>query len=237
MVWKRLASLGLAFVGVAVIYFTHVRSALVMLAFCLVALTGLFVLQKNYRQAALLATAGGTIVLGALAWAVTMGGSAVLQRFASLVNTNPVQLYYGSRGVFVEEALSDVLWRYPLGYGMGWWGMTHASFGNVSVPSKVWVEVMVPAWVYDGGFPLLLGYVGALAAAMYDSTRIALTCKDRQIAFWAAVIVGLGDDPHGRLQAGPDARAIRDRCHAQGVRRGVRPRRRHRPADRFHQQG
>ena len=30
--WKRLASLGLAFVGVAVIYFTHVRSAMVMLA-------------------------------------------------------------------------------------------------------------------------------------------------------------------------------------------------------------
>jgi hypothetical protein len=187
--WKRLASLGLGFVGVAVIYFTHVRSALVMLACCLVALTGLFVLQKSYRQAALLATAGGAIVFGALAWTVAMGGSAVIQRFASLVNTNPAQLYYGSRGVFVEEALSDVLWRYPLGYGMGWWGMIYASFGNMGVPSKVWVEVMVPAWVYDGGFPLLIGYVGALTAAMYDSTRIALTCKDREISYWAAVIV------------------------------------------------
>ena len=78
---------------------------------------------------------------------------------------------------------------YPLGYGMGWWGMIFASFGSPSVPSKVWVEVMVPAWVYDGGFPLLIGYVGALGAAMYDSIRIALTCKDREIAYWAAVIV------------------------------------------------
>src|SRR5262249_47245398 len=74
-VWKRLASFGLAFVGVAVIYFTHVRSALVMLAFCLVALTGLFVLQKHYRQAVLLAMAGGAMVLGALAWAVATGGN------------------------------------------------------------------------------------------------------------------------------------------------------------------
>jgi hypothetical protein len=187
--WRRLASFGLAFVGVAVIYFTHVRSALVMLAFCLVALTGLFVLQKNYRQAALLATAGGTVVLGALAWTIATGGSAVVHRFASLINTNPARLYYGSRGIFVEQALGDVLWRYPLGYGMGWWGMIYASFGNLAVPSNVWVEVMVPAWVYDGGFPLLIGYVGALAAAMYDSLRIALTCKDRAIAYWAAVIV------------------------------------------------
>ena len=126
-VWKRLASLGLAFVGVAVIYFTHVRSALVMLAFCLVVLTGLFVLQKNYRQAVLLATAVlDDIVLvrspGRWPW---KGGSTVIQRFASLVNTNPAQLYYSSRGVFVEEALSDVL-ALPAGLRHGpWWGMIY----------------------------------------------------------------------------------------------------------------
>ena len=39
--------------------------------------------------------------------------------------------------------------------------MIYASFGNTGVPTKVWVEVMWPAWIYDGGFPLLIGYVGA----------------------------------------------------------------------------
>ena len=38
-------------------------------------------------------------------------GGAVIQRFTSLVTTNPAQLYYESRGGFVQEAFE----RRPLG--------------------------------------------------------------------------------------------------------------------------
>ena len=62
-VWKRLASLGLAFLGVAVIYLTHVRTSLVMVGICLVALTGLFVFQRSYRQALLLVLSGAGLVV------------------------------------------------------------------------------------------------------------------------------------------------------------------------------
>ena len=40
------------------IYFTQVRTSLVMLGICLVAITGLFILQRNYRQATLLCIGG-----------------------------------------------------------------------------------------------------------------------------------------------------------------------------------
>jgi hypothetical protein len=187
--WKRLASLGLAFIGMAAIYYTQVRFTIVMLGVCLVALTALLALQRNYRQVALLGILGGGVILGASAWVVRSSGSQVTERLMTLFTSDPAKLYHESRGGFVQHAFEEVLWDYPLGYGLGWWGMIYASFGNPLEPSPIWVEVMWPAWIYDGGFPLLIAYVGAIAAAMLDSLRITLRCKDREIAYWGAVIV------------------------------------------------
>jgi hypothetical protein len=75
-----------------------------------------------------------------------------------------------------------------LGYGMGWWGMIYAIFGNKAVPTTIWVEVMWTAWVFDGGFPLLILYFGAITLAIRNSVRIALRTRDRDLGFWATVI-------------------------------------------------
>ncbi len=188
---KRMLCLGAAFLGIAVIYFTHVRMALVMLAFCLVALIGLFILQRNWRQAALLTTGGVLAFVGAFLWALRSVGSSVAERFGTLVTSDPGTLYRTNRLSFLQHAFNTLAWDSPLGAGMGWWGMTHAYFGNSSIHTDVWVEVMWQAWIQDGGIPLLIGYVGAVAIALYDSTRIALTSPDREIAYWGAVIVAL----------------------------------------------
>ena len=45
--------------------------------------------------------------------------------------------------------------------------------------------------MYDGGIPLVIGYAGALVLAMYDAVRIALTSRDRALAYWAAVIAAM----------------------------------------------
>jgi hypothetical protein len=187
--WKRLASLGLAFLGVAVIYYTQVRFTLVMLGICIAGLTGLLMLRRDAKKAVLLSTLGAVLLIGALGWVASSTGSVVTDRFMTLFTGDPGKLYQESRGGFVQNAFEEVLWRYPLGYGMGWWGMIQASFGNRAVPSPIWVEVMWPGWIYDGGFPLLIAYAGALAVAMLDSVRIALRSKDRELAYWAAVIV------------------------------------------------
>lgn len=187
--WKRAASLGLAVVGMAAIYYTQVRLTIVMLGICLLTVMGLLVLQKRWRQVVLLTVLGAVVILGSSAWVVRSSGSAVTERLMTLFTNDPAKLYQESRGGFVQHAFEEVLWEYPLGYGMGWWGMIQASFGDPHRPSPVWVEVMWPAWIYDGGFPLLLAYCGAIAVAMLDSLRITLRSKDRTVAYWGAVIV------------------------------------------------
>jgi hypothetical protein len=124
-----------------------------------------------------------------LLWAIRSVGSSVADRFLTLVKGDPGTVFAQNRGGFVRDAFERLLWENPLGAGMGWWGMMHMYFGNTRVRSPVWVELMWQAWLQDGGVPLLIGYVGAVTVALYDSTRIALTCPDREVAYWGAVIV------------------------------------------------
>jgi hypothetical protein len=187
--WRRAGCVSLGFLGIAVIYFTHVRVALVMLLLSFVAVAVLFLLQRNVRQAVLLAVGGATALAGALLWAIRSVGSSVSERFLTLLHNDPVTVFDKHRGGFVRDAFERMLWENPLGGGMGWWGMTHVYFGNTRVRSPVWVELMWQGWAQDGGVPLLAGYVGAVTVALVDSTRVALTCPDREVAYWAAVIV------------------------------------------------
>jgi len=188
-VWKRVASVGLAFVGMAAIYYTQVRLVIVMLGIELLTLSVLLGLRRDYRKILVLGVLGAVVILGASAWVVRSSGSEVTERLMTLFSNNPADLYQTSRGGFVKHAFEEVLWDYPLGYGLGWWGMTNVSFGDPGRISPIWVEVMWPAWIYDGGFPLLIGYVGALVVTMIDSARIALRCKDRTVAYWGSLIV------------------------------------------------
>jgi hypothetical protein len=187
--WRTLG-LGAAFVGVAVIYYTQVRMTLAMLAVALALLTTVFLLQRDFRRAALLGLGGVALIFGAFAWVVSTSGGEGFKRFTSLVEDDPTKVYYSSRGMFVQAAFTDLIWRMPLGSGLGNWGQVNDYFG-VPKPDAYWVEVMIPAWIVDGGLPLILLYGGALAVSMFDSLRIALTGRDPDLRYWAAVIVAM----------------------------------------------
>ena len=186
----RVVGLGAAFVGVAVIYYTQVRMTLAMLAVALALLTFVFLLQGDFRRATLLGLGGVALIVGAFAWVVATSGSEGFKRFTNLVEDDPTKVYYSSRGMFVQAAFTDLIWRMPLGNGLGNWGQINDYFG-IQRPDAYWVEVMIPAWVVDGGLPLLLLYGGALAVAMFDSLRIALKSRDTDLRYWAAVIVAM----------------------------------------------
>jgi hypothetical protein len=195
-VWKRLVCLGLALVGMTIIYLCQVRAQLLTLLASLIGLLILFVLQGNFRQAALLAIGGGSVFAGSLVWVIRAGGDVVLERFLTLVAEDPGKVYYENRGAFLEETYTRHIWDYPLGAGLGRWGQMYHYFGDRSFPygtsrGPIWVEVQWTAWVIDGGFPLLIGYVGAIAAAVLNSIRIARTSPDRDLRFWGAVICAL----------------------------------------------
>ena len=189
--WKRLAAAGLAFVGVAVIYYTQVRSVLIMLGICLAVLTSLLAYQGNIRGALSLVGGGAVAVAGSMFWVAQSLGGKVWDRFGVIFSGDVGNFLHAGRGKYVEEALGQQVWDHPLGYGLGWFGMVYTAFRDPLRPTPVWVEVMIPAWIMDGGIPLLVGYFGALVVALFDSFRVASTTRDPGLKFWAAVVVSL----------------------------------------------
>jgi hypothetical protein len=195
-IWKRLMCLALAFAGMAVIYFCQIRASMVMLFICIIALVILFSVRGYFRQATLLGIGSLVILFGAAIWVVSAVGEVGTKRFMSLVEERPDELYQGARGSFVQDTFERLIWEYPLGGGLGRWGQAYTYFGDHTTPfgsphGQFWVEVQWPGWVIDGGIPLLVAYVVAITLAMFDTLRIALTSRDKELAYWASIICAL----------------------------------------------
>jgi hypothetical protein len=192
--WKRVGCIGLAFLGMGVMYFSQARVSVIMLAVCLVAMGTLFVLQRNVRRATILAGGSVALFLGAFAWAQATGGSSVTERFYALFQSNAVEVYQSNRGSFLTGALTGYLPEAPLGMGLGRWGMIFFYLGDKAREASlgsVWVEIQIAGWVVDGGAPLLFLWAVALGLAMWVSVRVALRSRDPELAYWAAVITAL----------------------------------------------
>ena len=187
---KRLACAGLAFCGVAVIYYSQVRMTFLMLIICLVVLVVIFMAQKNFGYATLLGGLGAAMIVGALSWVMATSGRVVVERFLGLASRTSARSYEESgRSEYVKHALEVMIWEHPLGQGLGRWGATFSAFGDRSRGS-IWVEVMINAWVVDGGIPLLVLY------------NLAVVLAHGQHAPDRAAVAG----PRGRLLGGGDLR-------------------------------
>jgi hypothetical protein len=194
--WKRIACLGVAFVSIMVLYFGQIRSAMVMAFVCIAAMGALFAARGYYRQATLLGIGSLVMLIGGAIAAVAVVGDVATKRFMTLFESRPDEVYSSARGRFVQETFDRLMWEYPVGAGLGRWGQAYGVFGDYEIaPGKdggqIWVEVQWPGWVVDGGIPLMIMYVTAVVLAMADSFRIALTCRDRELGYWAAVICAL----------------------------------------------
>jgi hypothetical protein len=194
--FKRLICLAMAFAGMAVIYFCQARAPMVMLFVCVVGLVVLFVMRGYSRQAMLLGVGSVVMLFSAAVWVVSAVGDVGTKRFMSLVEERPDELYGRARGGFVQETFDTLIWQSPLGSGLGRWGQAYSYFGDTAAGysgdrGQVWVEVQWPGWVVDGGIPLMVMYVVAIALAMLDTLRIARTSKDTELAYWASVIFTL----------------------------------------------
>jgi len=189
--WKRLLSFGLALGGLGAVYFTQVRSMLVMTALALVVLVVILALRGEFRRAALLGGGGAAALVAAFTWAVASMGTAISSRVWSLFKSDA---YAHNRGFFLEDTFARVLPEYPLGAGLGRWGMMYNYFGDRLAPLErgpLYSEIQFTAWIYDGGVLLMVVYLAATLVALGDSLRIALRSKDRDLAYWAGVITAL----------------------------------------------
>jgi hypothetical protein len=186
-----LGGLGGMLVGLFCIYLSQVRSILVVAVIIAISYFVVLAFLRRYQEAVRVAVVAPAVALGAFAWAVALGGEATRQRFATLVESSPDEVYYKSRGKFLEETLTERLPDYPFGAGLGRWGMVMNYFGDPTNPNStpIWVEIQWTGWVLDGGLPLVAAYTAALLAAGWVTGRVALRNPDPWVAGWAMLIV------------------------------------------------
>ncbi len=174
------------FLGMTCLYLSQVRSILVMLACCVIVLFFVLFVRGSTEKLAAVAPIVIAVGLVSFIWAIAVGGGKVEQRFHSLTQDSLANTYYKNRGIFLKHTITTLLPQFPLGAGLGRWGMTNTYFGNHA--RSIWVEIQWTGWLLDGGIPLILAYGITLIVAFWTAWRIALT-RQSEVGMWGAVVL------------------------------------------------
>lgn len=187
LIWAACA--GSAAIGFACIYLSQVRSTLVLTGVCLLMLALVLLRQGRFARLTGLFGVGTAVVLTSFGWAIALGGQETLNRLSSLVADDPTTVYQANRGHFLLDTINSTS-DYPLGAGLGRWGMMNTYFGQYGDPTitPVWAEIQWQGWLYDGGLPLILVYVVVLWMACHTAWKIATHRKLGDLNLWGALI-------------------------------------------------
>jgi len=183
-----LAAIG---VGFAVVYLTQVRSILLMTVGASATIIALTLRRRQFTRVAGLVGVSGALLMASFLWASSLGGEAVDSRFLSLRGQGALNVYQEERGNFIAYTVGDLLDQYPLGAGLGRWGMMNAYFGDPSAyqSEPIHAEIQLTGWLLDGGFLMWFLYGGAIITALLMVFRIAGRRQDPELGE-AAVCVG-----------------------------------------------
>jgi hypothetical protein len=183
---------GCMFLGVFCIYLSQVRAVMVILVIALAVLAGLLAVGGQVRRLARLGVVVSACAVVGLGWAVSVGGETALRRWSALFADDASHVYYTNRGHFLEYTVTHLLPEFPLGAGLGRWGMINGYFGDDSDPESgpLFAEIQWTGWLFDGGVPLIVLYLLALLVALRWALRIALDPLARQgdLWVWASLI-------------------------------------------------
>jgi hypothetical protein len=199
---KRLLCFSVAGLGALILFLTQVRSLLLMTVLAIAMMCFLLFRWKRLVQGGLLAAAAGVLVVLAFSLAVGIGGNSVARRFLGLAENGLIASYQQNRGMFLEYTLDQLLSTYPLGAGVGRWGVTQLGFGDDSV-SPLYAEIQITGWLYDGGLPLILLYGGAVLAALTFAYGVAVDKASLSLGYYAGMIFCLDILVAGQAMAGP----------------------------------
>ena len=172
----RAACFAAAVAGMTALYLTHVRSLTLVAAASVGVFAFMRLRQGRTMEGGLTLGVGLALVAGSYVWALAVGGDAVSDRFSGLANDGVLRVFQDQRGTFIRYTLSELLYQFPLGAGLGRWGMMHVYFGDPTLwqAPPIHVEVQLTGWLLDGGVPLWLLYGGALFVALHYSYRAAV---------------------------------------------------------------
>lgn len=174
---KKAIAMGFSFAGISAIYLTLVRTNLLVLGGMILVFAILQQFQQSKAKSFVVIGLAIGLAVGGFTLATVFGGKAISDRLDSLGQKKASDVYMDSRGIMVQEAFYDLLPEYPLGAGLGRWGMMAFYFGNNDDPDAptLWAEVQFPAWILDGGIVLLGLYCMALFVAMKEEFKISRT--------------------------------------------------------------
>lgn len=201
----RLLCFGAAGIGLVILFLTSARALLLMSMGGVTLLFSLLILQGRWKEAQALGLVAVAGFMATFLAAVQIGGAQIIRRFSEeLLEQGIFQAYAENRGGFLATTFNDYLYRYPLGAGVGRWGMMRLYLGGNPVTSKeLWVEVQPTGWLFDGGVLMWLFYGGAVVVALLYAARVAVSRNDSQLAFLALVILCLQVAIAGSTLAGP----------------------------------
>jgi hypothetical protein len=147
--------------------------------------------QRRKSRAMVFGGVAAAIVVSTFLFALTLGGDSIAERTFTLLAQDPVALYAGSRGGQLSYTFGEILQKYPLGAGLGRWGMIAVYFGTgvATNAEPLWVEIQVAGWAIDGGLVLLVLSVGALVVTLAGEVEIARGNPEPRIRACAAVVL------------------------------------------------
>ena len=189
--WKRVVSLIAAFAGMAAIYLSQVRVSLVVCVVMLVSYVAVLVVQRRTRRATIFGSLAAGLVVATFSFSLLIGGGSIAERTSTLLTRDPITLYSASRGAQLIYTFDELLTTYPVGAGLGRWGMISGYFGGSNNPEStpLWAEIQIAGWAIDGGIPLLLLSIVALVVTFRAQARVACLHADAKVRACAAVIL------------------------------------------------
>ncbi|MDQ3804560.1 MAG: hypothetical protein M3416_12095 [Acidobacteriota bacterium] len=187
----RLLCLAMAGVGMVTLYLTQVRAFFLMMVFALAALCAVVVRRGQRWEGLQIALISLCLIVGSFTWALAIGGDAVSGRFVSIADEGLISSVRTNRGHFAEYTLNHLLYEYPLGAGLGRWGMMAVYFADphaLDAPEPIHVEIQMTGWLLDGGVLMWLFYGAALAAALRYAYRQSVSAADRETLQAARIV-------------------------------------------------
>ena len=185
--WQRLGSFVLAGAGVAAIYLSQVRVSLVVLVIMITAYAVVLFLQRRPMKAAVFGGIGGGVIVLSFLVALTLGGESIMTRVMSLFAEDPVAVYYRARGSQLDYTLTEMLYEFPFGAGIGRWGMAAGYFNTSNSPS-LWAEIQITGWMIDGGVLMIAVYGLTLVYAALFDLKTALKTYIPRLSACGAVV-------------------------------------------------
>jgi len=191
--WVSVLAIGSVLLGLMCLYLSQIRALMVITGISIVAVTGILLLRRDYKRLGGFGVVLAVVLIVSFRSAVSLASQSVESRLGSLTKGTPGQVYEQHRGMFLTQAFEELLPEYPLGAGIGRWGMMNSYFGDRNDPNpSLWAEIQWTGWVLDGGAPLILAYVAALLLTLWTTLQIARwrSRGDPTLSLWGTVILG-----------------------------------------------